>query len=286
MCVINNNYFTQCNFFTMMKNRFPFLFGIICLLGFSNFGKSDLIFDHQLNAPPVLNTAGSLSFQVRTVTANGNFEPRHVMAVWIEDANGFVITNLLRAQARKQYLYTWKSATNQNVVDAITGATISSHQTHTINWNGKDVTGSIVPDGDYTIRVEFTEEHAQGPLASFIFTKGTSMVHLTPANLSNFKDIVVDWTPETVSSTADILLSDFSVFPNPAKEFVDIEVPFKGNFKMQLTSISGQVFEENSFYSQLENSKHQIDVSQLPAGLYLLSIRSEIAVWVKKLVVQ
>lgn len=171
-------------------------------------------------------------------------------------------------------------------MDAITGATISSHQSHTINWNGKDVTGSIVPDGDYTIRVEFTEKHGQGPLASFTFTKGTSMVHLTPADQTNYKDIVVDWAPETVSSTADISLNDFSVFPNPAKEFVDIEVPFKGNFKMQLTSISGQVFEENSFYSQLENSKHQIDVSQLPAGLYLLSIRTEKAVWVKKLVVQ
>ncbi|MEZ5197447.1 MAG: hypothetical protein R2764_13940 [Bacteroidales bacterium] len=53
-------------------------------------------------------SAGELTFSVRTVTENGNYAPRHVLAIWVEDANGFVKTRKAMANQRKQYLYTWK----------------------------------------------------------------------------------------------------------------------------------------------------------------------------------
>ncbi len=49
--------------------------------------------------------------------------PKHVLAIWVEDADGFVKTRKSMANQRKQYLYTWKAASNYNVVDAITGST-------------------------------------------------------------------------------------------------------------------------------------------------------------------
>ncbi|MCD4682725.1 MAG: DUF2271 domain-containing protein, partial [Bacteroidales bacterium] len=134
-------------------------------------------------------SSGEISFTVRTVTQNGNYAPRHVFVIWVEDVNGFVKTRKAMANQRKQYLYTWKDASNYNVIDAITGPTLTSHQTHTVTWDCTDVDGEIVPDGDYVIWVEFTEKHAQGPLYTITFTKGQDPQTITPPDETYFKDI-------------------------------------------------------------------------------------------------
>ena len=149
-------------------------------------------------------TGGELSFTLRTVTQNGNYAPKHVLAIWIEYNDGFVKTRKAMAVARKQYLYTWKDASNYNVVDAITGPTISSHQTHTVTWDCTDLDGNIVPDGDYVVYAEFTEQHAQGPLYSLTFTKGPDPQFMTPADETYFKDIVLSFTPLLCDFTADL----------------------------------------------------------------------------------
>lgn len=149
-------------------------------------------------------SGGELSFTVRTVSANGNFAPRHVLAIWIEDLNGFVKSRKVMANQRKQYLYTWVGASNYNVVDAITGPTLNSHQTHSITWDCTDLNGNIVPDGDYVVWAEFTEMHGQGPLYSAVFTKGPDAQLLTPPDEPYFKDIVISFTPLISDFSADI----------------------------------------------------------------------------------
>jgi PKD repeat protein len=145
-------------------------------------------------------TAGTLTFTFETINNGGKYAPKHILAVWVEDASGFVITSKLRADKRKQYLYTWNNRSSGNTVDAITGATLGSHQSHTITWNGTDVNGNIVPDGDYIVRVEFTDAHAQGPLYSLTFPKGTGEVSLAPANAGKFRNISLLWKSEEVTT--------------------------------------------------------------------------------------
>ncbi len=160
-------------------------------------------------------TEGTMTFSVRTVTANGNYSPRHVLAIWVEDADGFVLTRKLNADRRKQYLYTWNGTSGGNVTDATTGATLSSHQSHSVTWDCRDKDGALVPDGEYTVYVEFTDAHAQGPLTMLSFTKGPEAVELTPADETNFKDMALQFEP-AVTVTAgftfaiDELLVNFS----------------------------------------------------------------------------
>ena len=161
-------------------------FLLIFIAGFTSF-----VID--LKSQPA--TGGEMTFSVSTVTANGNFAPRHVLAIWVEDQSGFVLTRKLSGDRRKEYLYTWNNNSGGNVVDATTGATLTSHQTHTVTWDCGNVNGEIVPDGDYTVIVEFTEEHAQGPLREITFTKGSEMVSLAPADDANFKDIELLFEP-------------------------------------------------------------------------------------------
>jgi PKD repeat protein len=141
-------------------------------------------------------TEGTLTFTITTINNSGKYSPDHVLAIWVEDGSGFVKTRKLRANKRKQYLYTWNNRTSGNTVDATTGATLGSHQSHTITWDGTDVNGNVMPDGDYKVRVEFTDAHAQGPLYSLTFAKGTDEVSLTPANSGKFKDISLLWKPD------------------------------------------------------------------------------------------
>lgn len=198
------------NLLLMNKNlriRFALTISLIVLItGLSSFINSEKNIQAE--------TTGELTFTVRTVTANGNYSPKHVLAIWIEDANGFVKTRKAMANQRKQYLYTWYAASNYNEVDAITGSTLTSHQTHTISWDCKDLNGDLVPDGDYTVYVEFTDKHAQGPLYSIVFTKGPNAQTYTPADETNFKDLELIYEP---------LVSSFTYVSN------ELEVTFTNN---------------------------------------------------------
>jgi PKD repeat protein len=185
-----------------MKKRILLASGTLILAGILFFLVTGFMKPADPNNPKA-TTGGLLTFTVRTVAAGGNYAPKHVLAIWIEKDGAFVKSRKVMATVRKQYLYTWVASSNYNTTDAITGATLTSHQTHTITWNCKDLNGNIVPDGDYTVWAEFTDKHAQGPVTHYTFTKGPNSMHLTPPDETYFKDLVVDFTPCVADFTAD-----------------------------------------------------------------------------------
>lgn len=165
-------------------------------------------------------TDGTVVFSVRTVTNLGEYSPKNVLAIWVETSGGTFIRSLkVMAGARIQQLYTWKVASGLNTTDAITGATLNSHSTHNITWNCRNLSNVLVNDGDYRIRVEFTEEHVQGPIYNYSFTKGTSSQTINFPDQAYFKDASLTYTV-----AADI--NEFNenifvrVYPNPFSEVV------------------------------------------------------------------
>lgn len=174
--------------------RFLLSFGIFALAGSALFFLASFTGNDNSKGA---NTPGNLTFTVRTVSAGGNYAPKHVLAIWIEHNNTFVKTRKAMANQRKQYLYTWKAASNYNVVDAITGPTLTSHTTHTVTWDCTDLDGNIVEDGHYVVWVEFTDKHAQGPLYNIDFMKGPDPQSANPPDETYFKDISLEFTPVT-----------------------------------------------------------------------------------------
>jgi len=150
------------------------------------------------------NTPGTVSFTVTTLPAGGNYSPRHVLAIWVEKDGTFVKTRKAMANQRKQYLYKWAASSGYNVVDAITGPTLTSHQTHTIAWDCTDVNGNVVPDGDYSMIIEFTDKHAQGPFYEIVFNKGDEPFAIMPPNQQYIINMSLTYTPEIV------VVADFS----------------------------------------------------------------------------
>lgn len=233
---------------------------------------STIVSTSSFSQADITNTSGEVTFTVKTVTANGNFAPRHVLAIWVEDAQGFVKTKLLRANQRKQYLYTWNSVSGGNVVDATTGATLTSHQTHTVIWDCTDVDGNVVPDGDYTVRVEFTEKHAQGPLTAVTFTKGTEEQHLTPADEDHFINMTLDYIPETngLNSSEE---RNLQVYPNPGNGIFNINLSSVEPFELDVYDVAGI-----NIYHQSGNGTKRvvsIDLSRFNSGIYFVQFKQD-----------
>lgn len=115
-----------------------------------------------------------------TTPAGGNYAPKNIVAVWVEDSAGTFQKTIGRwAATRKQYLLTWNQKAGTNDVDAISGATRASHNgTLTVMWDLKNKSGTVVPDGTYTIRMELADSNATSTTqlneGTFTFVKGPS----------------------------------------------------------------------------------------------------------------
>ncbi|HRZ42759.1 MAG TPA: DUF2271 domain-containing protein [Bacteroidales bacterium] len=143
------------------------------------------------------NTPGTVTFTVTTTANGGKYAPNHVLAIWIKNSSGtFIRTSKMMSQKETKYLYQWKASSSLNTVDAITGATLTSHQTHTITWNCKDLNNNVVPDGTYQFWIEFADADAQGPYAHFDFNKSTSAVNTNYPNQSKFSGVNITYTPQ------------------------------------------------------------------------------------------
>lgn len=126
------------------------------------------------------------------------FGPRHVVAVWIEDANGrFVRT--LAVEGRKQWrrLEAWRAAAGRAAgPDAVTGATRTNWGRFSASWDGTIEGGRTAPDGEYRVRIETTWWNGAGPRVDDLkFTKGPTPQQATRPDVGPFREIRIDWKP-------------------------------------------------------------------------------------------
>jgi len=226
-------------------------------------------------------TSGKLNVSVTTSSAGGNYAPRNIVSVWIEDASGnFVKTLLAYADKRIQHLNTWEKVTSAkgimyNRTDAITGATQSNHGTRTCKWDGTDYNKKLVADGNYFVCMELTDKNATGNYSKFAFTKGLSNL-VTPSNVPSFASVNIQWEASGTVDVAEIKDNDnIQIFPNPTKNIFHI----RGDniTEIEILNMSGSLIFRNS-------STTRIDMSNYKNGIYLVRIKEGDRTIVKKLV--
>ncbi len=142
---------------------------------------------------------GTLTVSFTTAPAGGNYAPRNIVAVWIEDSTGRFVRTIGRwANRRIRYLLAWNAAAGPGDADAVSGATRSSHNgTLTVTWNGTSKAGQVMPAGMYKIRMELADRDSQSPMqnnqGTFTFQKGAASTQ-TGAN-GNFNNVQIQYTP-------------------------------------------------------------------------------------------
>jgi hypothetical protein len=148
------------------------------------------------NTPTAPTNTTGLSVSVVTSSAGGTYAPKNVVAIWIENSDGqFVKTLTIYAKTRASYLTNWESASAGNTVDALSGATQTTHGTIYGSWNGTDAKGFTVPDGNYKVCMELTDKNSTGSFSTFTFTKGPSTESLKPGNTPSFSTVTIKWVP-------------------------------------------------------------------------------------------
>ncbi|MBI5541974.1 MAG: DUF2271 domain-containing protein [Bacteroidia bacterium] len=173
-------------------------------------------------------TPGTLTFTVNLTSHSGSYGTDHYVVLWIENgSNTFVKTKLKRADTHAtgthNHLPLWKASSALNVVDATTGASLSSYGTPlSFTWNATDVAGALVADGTYKVRVEFTWSTTTNTANTTVaFTKGASAVHLTPADEANFTGMVLDWQPSAAAPVASFAANTTNICENGNISFTD-----------------------------------------------------------------
>jgi hypothetical protein len=224
----------------------------------------------------IYSTSGTLSVTVTTSTANGNYAPDNIMAIWIQDSsNKFVKTMLVYAAARKAHLINWVTSTPVgNSTDAITGATQSSHGTRTATWNGTNVSRVLVPDGNYTVKIEMTEDNTGQKVGTYNFVKGPNAVTLTPADQTCLSNISIKWTPVNTGIEGLELSKLYNIYPNPAVS--TIFVSGSDVKALELYTLSGQFL--------LRSNEQKLNVNVFPKGIYMVKIETDKGIFTKRII--
>lgn len=240
--------------------------------------------------PLFAQTTGTLSFTCTTAAPSGNWGDKHMAAIWIqnnEDPSVFIKTNA-KYGYEDDHLTSWVAISDKNLVDAVTGATLTSYGPISAEWDGTDVSQSVVADGDYSVYIEMgwgvnkVDDHA---VSMFTFTKGTSPQTLTPAGTSNFSGISLNWLPTTtlISSVED---NNVNVFPNPSNGVINLnfqeELP---DVIIEVSDFSGKILYSEK-YQQITLGVKTLDISDMPPGMYLMTIYSDNSYNTYKLVIE
>ncbi len=233
-----------------MKNQFFFILALL------------------FSAPVFAQTYGHLNVNFTTSETGGNYAPRNIVAVWVEDGNGnFVKTLMAYAQNRITHLNTWQATTvaagsEYNRVDAITGSTRTSHATRSCLWNALDYNQNLMPDGSYFLWMEITDKNGTGNFHSFEFSKGADIQQLTPTNVPSFSDITISWEPSGTGLLEETYIYQYTISNNPG--LGKYEISGSSFDEYEVMSISGEL---------IQRSKASIvDISNQPNGVYLLRI--------------
>jgi hypothetical protein len=148
------------------------------------------------------NSTAALTITATTQqTAAPAYAPSHVLAVWVENSGGTIVKTINRySDIRTVALVAWGQKAGTNDVDAVSGATRTSHATPVqITWDMKDRQGAVVADGTYTLRMELSDTNAtaanQNNQGTFTFVKGTQPQMQTGLSNGRFTNVSINFTP-------------------------------------------------------------------------------------------
>jgi len=220
-------------------------------------------------------TPGILTFSFTPVSHSGTWGEKHVLAVWIQDNSDNFIKTEFRywGNGTDDHLPNWKTNSNENVTDAITGATLTSYSTKSFTWDGSDLSGNLLADGDYKITIEECWSHGPNNVTkSFSFTKNGTESHISPEDDADFMNVSIDWIPSSTGLESVENKGTFAVYPNPAHN--KIHINFYANTQacnIYIVNALGQyVYVEKA--QKIYTGLKIIDISSLKNGIYFVGI--------------
>jgi hypothetical protein len=158
----------------------------------------------------------AVTFTTTSPGGDPHFEPRHVHAVWVENALGGLVKTIGRwGVVEQKNLTQWTAADGTNI-DGWTGATPQVYQQYTVTWNMTDRSGVEVPNGVYYLKFELTNHNAamnQFRRTTVAFVKDGVPKSQFLGSQGGYLNITLDYTftptalPEVINQPATYLTS-------------------------------------------------------------------------------
>ena len=122
---------------------------------------------------------------------------------------------------------------------------------------------NIVNLGYQLIETSYINATGGGLINGSSLNEGTSFIFAIPWTATGLEEV-----PTTLNS--------LSISPNPATDFVNISLSYdlKGESEIVFISEAGYVYHKESVGSISKNETHNIDISRIPAGKYLVTIKN------------
>ncbi|MEW6469208.1 MAG: T9SS type A sorting domain-containing protein [Bacteroidota bacterium] len=140
---------------------------------------------------------------------------------------------------------------------------------------------SINPNGEYTFR-----GFSGSTPTIFTLDAGTGLIINSspcPDNAFGYEEPLCAGAPSSVNGSGPVL--SFSVWPNPAKDRVQICLPDDVALDLAISLYTGTGQLLSTLHVQSTDGKAGIDLFPYPAGLYFLVIRSANTLYTSKLVI-
>jgi hypothetical protein len=165
----------------------------------SGMGTPDAGSAAAVDAAPINGPSLRVTFTTSQTPAP-QYAPNNIVAIWVVDSNAMIKKTIGRwADVRKQYLLAWNQSAGTSDVDAISGATRTSHGSLSVTWDLKDRQDALIGDGTYTVRLESTDLNAtattQNNQATFTFVKGAAPESQTGLSGGGFTNVSIEFMP-------------------------------------------------------------------------------------------
>lgn len=230
------------------------------------------------------------------------------VAVWVEHSDGtFIKTKMRYVEQENDHLPAFALAAGGganclsnsiDITDATTGATLGSGggapaawDTYIVVWDGKDLSGTLVTDGDYTFFVESAWIDGPGDQSDYLssgftFTKGLSDQSLTPADDGVIGSVTLNWVANTLGIGDNTLANNnILVYPNPSNGVFNIN--FNNNLvnKLEVIDVLGRSVYQENLNSGAYTSSKSLDLSNNVKGIYILRFYSDSGTSSRKIII-
>ena len=136
------------------------------------------------------------------------------------------------------------------------------------------------PDDNFVVGIEQTIINILGGIMSdgYELIKISDFDMWAPVEddgIINYYYLAVPWTTVGLTETNSSEL-DLSVSPNPANDYINVEVDFKSQpSELVLISEGGYVYFKKDMSNILSGQEFTLDISNVPAGKYLVTIKDD-----------
>lgn len=157
-------------------------------------------------------TAGTAKLEANILDYTGTSGASHYAVVWVTTQAGAFVKSLRKQGPSNwtssewgSHCSTWNTArAGSTVLDGYSSATATSYtgtnSPIVLNWNCRDASNNLMPDGNYKFWIQYAENSGQGPVTTsgLLWTKGATSATNTFANQGvNFANMKVTWTATT-----------------------------------------------------------------------------------------